>query len=77
MEGRFQCKNVLVLEVQVNGQPLTGSPWVVQVVPYQYQFAFQFGSTGKAQGEFEVPWEIAVNVKTATIAVADCENIRI
>ena len=65
------------VEIHVNGQPLTGSPWVVQVVPHQYQFAFQFGSTGKAQGEFKEPCDIAVNEKTGTIAVADTENKRI
>ena len=64
------------VEIQVNGQPLTGSPWVVHV-PHQYQFAFQFGSTGKGQGEFNEPWDITVSVKTGTIAVADAENSRI
>jgi len=42
------------VEIQVNGQPLIGSPWVVQVLD-QYQFAFQFGLTGKGQGEFDGP----------------------
>ena len=65
------------VEIQVNGQPLTCSPLVVQVVPHQYQFAFQFGSTGKAQGEFNEPWDIALSEKTGTIAVADTENSRI
>ena len=64
------------VEIQVNGQPLTSSPWVVHV-PHQYEFAFQFGSTGKAQGEFKEPWGIAVSEKTGTIAVADTENNRI
>ena len=64
------------VEIQVNEQPLTCSPWVVHV-PHQYQFAFQFGSTGKRQGEFHQPCDIAVNEKTGTIAVADCENKRI
>ena len=62
------------VQIQVNGQPLTGSPWVVQVVPHQYQFAFQFGSTGEGQGEFNEAWNIAVSEKTGTIAVADTEN---
>ena len=56
------------VEIQVNGQPLTGSPWVVQVVPHQYQFAFQFGSTGEAQGEFNKPLNVTVSDKTGTIA---------
>ena len=64
------------VEIQVNGQPLTGSPWVVQVLQ-QYQFAFQFGSTGKGQGEFDGLWDIAVSEKTETIAVADYNNKRI
>ena len=65
------------VHIQVNGQPLTGSPWVVQVFSHQYQFAFQFGSTGKGQGEFNDLWEITVSEKTGTIAVADYENKRI
>ena len=65
------------VDIQVNGQPLTGSPWVVQVVSHQYQFAFQFGSTGKGQGEFNELWDITVSEKTGTIAVLDAENERI
>ena len=66
------------VDIQVNnGQPLTGSPWVVQVVSHQYQFAFQFGSTGKGQGEFDKPLDITVSEKTGTIAVADSKNERI
>ena len=64
------------VEIQVNGQPLTGSPWVV-LVPHQYQFAFQFGSTGEGQGEFDNPYDIAVSEKTGTIAVVDTKNKRI
>ena len=63
--------------IQVNGQPLTGSPWFVQVIPHQYQFAFQFGSKGKEQGQFNCPWDIAVNDKSRTLAVADFHNKRI
>jgi len=65
------------VEIQVNEQPLTGSPWVVQVAPHQYQFAFQFGSTGVRKGYLDEPWDIAVSTKTGTIAVADSENERI
>jgi len=71
-----QCAGQHRVEIQVNGQPLTGSPWVVQIL-HQYQFAFQFGSTGKGQGEFDEPLDIAVSEKTGTIAVADKENKRI
>jgi len=72
-----QCAGQHRVEIQVNGQPLTGSPWVVQVVSHQYQFAFQFGSTGKRQGEFHKPRDIAVSEKTGSIAVADQDNKRI
>ena len=72
-----QCAGQHRMEIQVNGQPLTGSPWVVQVVPHQYQLAFQFGSTGRGQGEFEEPWGIAVSEKTGTIAVTEMEHKRI
>ena len=60
----------------MNGQPLTGSPWAVQVIP-NYQFAFQFGSKGKEQGQFDIPWDIAVNDESRILAVADRYNKRI
>ena len=72
-----QCVGQHRVEIQVNGQPLTGSPWAVQVIPHQYQFAFQFGLEGKEQGQFKNPWGIAVNDKSRTLAVADFNNKRI
>ena len=72
-----QCVGQHRVEIQVNGQPLTGSPWFVQVIPHKYQFAFQFGSKGKGQGQFDMPWGIAVNDKSRTLAVADPGNCRI
>ena len=63
--------------IEINGQPLTGSPWSVQVVPHRYQFLFEFGSSGKIPGRFNLPWDIAVSEKTGTIAVADFSNKRI
>ncbi|XP_068689634.1 E3 ubiquitin-protein ligase TRIM71-like [Montipora foliosa] len=65
------------VEIFVNGQPLTGSPWIVQVHQHQHQFAFQFGSKGKGQGEFDGISDIDVSDKTGTIAVADSGNNRI
>ncbi|XP_068675572.1 E3 ubiquitin-protein ligase TRIM71-like [Montipora foliosa] len=65
------------VEIFVNGQPLAGSPWIVQVHQHQYQFAFQFGSEGKGQGEFDTIFDIDVSQKTGTIAVAECGNQRI
>ena len=72
-----RCVGQHRVEIQVNGQPLTGSPWVVQVIPHQYQFAFQFGSKGKEQGQFDKSWGIAVNDKSRTLAVADVSNKRV
>ena len=72
-----QCAGQHRVEIQVNGQPLTCSPWVVQVIPHHYQFAFQFGSEGNEQGQFDSPWGIAVNDKSRTLAVADYYNKRI
>ena len=72
-----QCVGQHRVETQVNGQPLTGSPWALQVIPHQYQFAFQFGSEGKEQGQFNKPWGIAVNDKSRILAVADARNHRI
>ena len=63
------------VEIRVNGQPPTGSPFVVQVLAHQYQFDFKFGSRGNREGEFHFIRDIAVNDKTGTIAVADnCEK---
>ncbi|XP_068675464.1 tripartite motif-containing protein 2-like [Montipora foliosa] len=65
------------LEILVNGQPMTGSPWIVQVHQHRYQFAFQFGSKEKGQREFDSINDIDVSDKTGTIAVADTFNKRI
>ncbi|XP_068726648.1 E3 ubiquitin-protein ligase TRIM71-like [Montipora capricornis] len=65
------------VEILVNGQPMTGSPWIVQVHQHQHQFAFQFGSKGKGQREFDGIHDIDVSNKTGTLAVADSGNNRI
>ncbi|XP_068726778.1 E3 ubiquitin-protein ligase TRIM71-like [Montipora capricornis] len=62
------------VEIFVNGQPLTGSPWIVQAHQHQYQFAFQFGSEGKGRGEFDGICDIDVSQKTGTIAIAGYRN---
>ena len=72
-----QCVGQHRVEIQVNGQPLTGSPWVVQVIPHHYQFTFQFGSHGKDQGKFNSLRDIALSHQSRTLAVADVENMRI
>ena len=73
-----QCVGQHSVEIEVNGQPLTGSPFFLQIRqhPY-YQFAFKFGSAGRRAGEFAVISDIAVSDRTGTIAVADMHNQRI
>ena len=70
-----QCVGQHRVEIQLNGQPLTGSP--LQVREHQYQFAFKFGSTGKRLGEFNWICDIAASDKSGKIAVADYWNKRI
>ena len=65
------------VKVEVNGQPLDGSPWSVQVIPHQYQLKFSFGSNGSGPGQFDGPYDIAVDKKTGIVAVSDYENKRI
>ena len=65
------------VKVEVNGQPLNGSPWSVQVIPHQYQLKFSFGSNGSGPGQFDGPYDIAVDKKTGIVAVSDYGNKRI
>ena len=65
------------VKVEVNGQPLDGSPWSVQVIPHQYQLKFSFGSNGSGPGQFNGPYDIAVDKKTGIVAVSDYGNKRI
>ena len=51
-----QCAGQHRIEILVNGQPLTGSPWIVQVHQHQYQFAFQFGPAGG--GKRRILWHL-------------------
>ena len=74
---RPDCVGQYRVGIEINGQPLTDSPWSVQVVPHQYKFLFKFGSHGNGPGQFNTPCNIAVSEKTGTIAVADYENKRI
>ena len=75
----YKPKNVgiHVVAIDVNGQALVGCPWKVEVAPYQYHSLFEFGSSGRQQGQFDWPVSIAVSKKTGNIAVADSDNKRI
>ena len=70
---RYKPKSVGLhdITVEVNGKPLTGSHWSVQVTGHQYKALHSFGSRGKGPGEFKGPRSIAVSEKTGNIAIAD------
>ena len=72
-----ECVGQYRVGIEINGQPLTGSPWSVQVVPHQYHFLLKFGSSGKGPEQFNGPFEIAVSKKTGTIAVTDNGGIQL
>ena len=76
---RYKPKSVGLhdITVEVNGKPLTGSPWRVHVTGHQYKALHSFGSPGKGPGEFNGPYSIAVSERTGNIAVADCFNNRV
>ena len=72
-----ECVSQHSVEIEVNGQPLTGSPFLVQIRQQHYQFSFKFGSEGSRAREFAWISDIAVSDRTGTIAVADAGNKRI
>ena len=69
-EGR--CK----LTVKVNGEHVRGSPFTVQVKPFQFRPVTSFGKQGSSVGMFNFPWGVAVNARD-DIAVTDCCNHRV
>ena len=84
-DGRYsitytpQCAGRHRVQIQVNGQPLAGSPWFVPVnrQSYRYKFSFVFGSQGNGPGEVNQPFDTAVSRKTGAIAVPDMQNKKI
>ena len=71
-----QCVLRHSVKIEVNGQPLTGSPFVVQIRQHDYQFSFKFGFEENRAGVSSIS-DIAVSDRTGTIAVADGANERI
>ena len=79
--------------VRINGQPLTDSPWSVQVTPHQYQMTFKLGTKiqddedGEASplhslvygvGRLYSPRDVAVSQVNGNIAVLDsCDGIHL
>ena len=71
------CDGEHEVEIAVNGEPLSGSPWFVKVAPHHYKLLFSFGSYGTGQGQFERPCSIAIDEKSGKVAVADRERIQL
>lgn len=63
--------------IEVNGEPLSGSPWCVEVFPHHYRRLFSFGSYGKGQGQFKEPCSIAIDEKSGEVAVADRKRVQL
>ena len=63
--------------IEVNGEPLSGSPWCVEVFPHHYRRLFSFGSYGKGQGQFKEPCSIAIDEKSGKVAVADRKRVQL
>ena len=76
---RYKPKSVGLHDicVEVNGQPLTGSPRRVQATGHQYKAIHSFGSRGTGPGQFKRPGSIAVNKRNGKIAIADPDNHRV
>ena len=74
---RYKPKSVGLRDicVKVNGQPLTGSPWRVQMTGHQYKVIHSIGSHGKGPGQFDRPDSIAVNKRNGKIAIADDNGV--
>ena len=62
---QYKAKSVGLhdVEIEINGWPLTGSPWRVDVKPHQYKMVKSCGSRGKKEGELDGPLSIVKNEK--------------
>ncbi|XP_078359410.1 uncharacterized protein LOC144643898 [Oculina patagonica] len=63
--------------VKVNGKPLIGCPWNIEVTPHQYKVLLTFTLIGPGRGEFDSPCSIAVSGRTGNIAIAEEDNKQI
>lgn len=64
------------IDIEINGWPLTGSSWRVDVKPHQYKVVTSCGSRGKTGGKLKGPASIAKNEKTGNITVAEFDKKR-
>ena len=76
---RYKPKSVGLrdISVEVNGQPLSGSPWRVQATGHQYKAIHSFRSHVTGPEQFGGPGSIAVNERTGNIAIAEYRNRRV
>ena len=65
------------ISVEVNGKPLTGSPWSVPVTPHQYKRLRSLRSGGTKREQFNDLISVAVSEKTGNIAIADDNDKRV
>ena len=69
-----KCAGQHDVAIELNGIPLNGSPWRIQVAPQKYQ---RVSKEFSGHGEFCYPCSIAQSEKTGNIAVADYNNMRV
>ena len=69
-EGR--CK----VTIEVNGEHVHGSQFIVRVKPFQFRPVLSFGERDWPVGKFSCPWGVAVNANDE-IAVTDLNNHRV
>ena len=71
------CDGEHEVEIEVNGEPLSSSPWRIEVPPHPYKVLFSFGSHGDGQEHFTEPFSIAVDEKSGKVAVADRKRVQL
>ena len=71
------CVGEHEVEISVNGESLSGSPWCVKVAAHHYKLLFSFGSCMEGQGQFTEPCSIAVDEKSGKVAVADRKRVQL
>ena len=72
-----QCVGQHEVMIVVNGDPLAGSPWRVDVTSHRYKPLLSFGSYGKGRGQFKSPRSIAIDDNLSYIAVADRKRVQL
>jgi len=76
---RYRPKSVGLhdISVEVNGKPLTGSPWSVPVTPHHYKRLRSLRSGGTRREQFNEPFSVAVSKRTGNIAIVDGNDKRV